>query len=420
MLQSKYFLKTTKEKPKDETSINAELLIRGGFIDKLMAGVYSFLPIGFRVLNNIKNIVRDEMNKLDAQELLMPALHPKEIWEETGRWEEGKEIMFQFEGRSGKKMGLGWTHEEIITDIIRKKISSYKDLPVALYQIQDKFRNEPRAKSGLLRGVEFSMKDLYGFHRDMDDFDEFYARVKESYLSIFKRCGLDSIITEASGGDFTEKYSHEFQVICPSGEDTIIHCTDCDFSQNKEIVEKELNDLCPKCGAKLKIDKAIEVGNIFTLETKYTEQMKAHYTDEKGVKKPIIMGCYGLGPSRVMGAVAEIHHDSSGLIWPWEIAPFKIHLVAIGAEDDVVMKQARELYDRLSKQHPDEILFDDREDKSAGEKLAESDLLGLPLRIIVSPKSLEKNSFEIKHRNKKESELIKIKKFDEELIKYYV
>jgi len=421
MKQTKYFLKTLKEKPKDEPSVNAEFLIRGGFIDKLMSGVYSYLPIGFRVLNNIKRIVREEMNKLGTHELLMPALQPKELWQETGRWDEGKEIMFQFKGRSGKDVGLGWTHEEVITDIVRKRIKSYKDLPIALYQIQDKFRNEPRAKSGLLRGIEFSMKDLYSFHKDNDDFEEFYEKVKTAYLVIFKRCGLDSIITEASGGDFTEKFSHEFQVACPTGEDTIIHCTDCDFAKNKEIVdEKELKDLCPKCGSKLKVENAIEVGNIFPLETKYSHQMKAAYTDENGKQNPVIMGCYGLGPSRVMGSIVEVHHDEKGMIWPWEVAPFKIHLVGIGLDDAVVKKQATAVYNALNKKYADKVLFDDREDKTAGEKLADSDLIGLPVRIVVSPKTLEKQSFEIKKRKDAEAKLIKIKRLEEAIEDYYV
>jgi len=419
MKQTKYFLKTLKQKPKDETSVNAELLIRGGFIDKLMAGVYSYLPMGFKVLNNIKRIVREEMNKIGAQELLMPALHPKELWEETNRWEEGKDVMFQFEGRSGKKLGLGWTHEEVITDIIRTRIKSYKDLPIALYQIQDKFRNEPRAKSGLLRGIEFSMKDLYSFHRDMDDFEEYYERVKAAYLIIFKRCGLDAIISEASGGSFTEKYSHEFQVACASGEDIVIRCPDCDFAQNKEIFD-DSKKICPKCGSTLKSVKTIEVGNIFPLEAKYSEQMKAQFTDENGKQKNIIMGCYGLGPSRVMGSIVEVHHDEKGIVWPWEIAPYKIHLVGLGMDDSVVEKKANSIFNTLIKKYPRQVFFDDRTDKSTGEKLADSDLIGLPIRIVIGPKTLEKNSVEIKSRAKKEGKTVRIKKLEEELQKFYV
>ncbi|MFZ5365597.1 MAG: aminoacyl--tRNA ligase-related protein [Patescibacteria group bacterium] len=419
MRQTKYFLKTLREKPKGEASVNAEYLMRGGFVDKLMSGVYSYLPLGWRALNKIDDIVRQEMNDLGALEMLMPALHPKEIWAETGRWEEGREVMFQFSGRSGKEIGLGWTHEEIITDIIRRRIKSYKDLPVALYQIQDKFRNEPRAKSGILRGIEFSMKDLYSFHSQKEEFEEFYEKVKASYLAIFKKCGLDAIITEASGGDFTDKFSHEFQVVAPSGEDIIIHCTDCDFSQNKEVVEKSI-DVCPKCGSKLKKSNAIEVGNIFPLGTKYTEKMKAVFTDEDGSQKPIIMGSYGIGPSRVMGTIVEVHHDKAGIVWPWEVAPFKIHLVGIGLDDAVVNKKALEIYEVLDKMYPDEVLFDDRVEKSAGEKLADSDLIGLPIRVVIGPKTLEKSSLEIKERNKKESRLVKIKKFEEEMKAFYV
>ena len=269
MLQSKLFGKTLKESPKDEVSINAILLTRGGFIDKLTAGVYTYLPLGLKVLTKIQQIVREEMNAISGQEILMPALHPKEVWQKTGRWiSPGPEVMFQFKGRSDKEYGLGWTHEEIITPLVKKFVNSYKDLPIYLYQIQDKFRNEPRAKSGLLRGIEFSMKDLYSFHTDVTDLDDYYQRALAAYQKVFKRCGLDSMVAEASGGSFS-KYSHEFQVLSENGEDIIYYCKQCGYAQNKEIAESKNGDQCPKCkDGKIREGKAIEVGNIFQLKSR--------------------------------------------------------------------------------------------------------------------------------------------------------
>ena len=326
MRQSELFTKTSKTEPKDETSINARLLTKAGFIQKLGAGIYSFLPLGFLVLKKIENIIREEMNAIGGQELLMPALHPKEIWEETGRWQTA-DYLYKLKDRQDKYFALGATHEEVITDIVRKYISSYKDLPLYLYQIQVKFRDELRAKSGLLRAKEFIMKDLYSFHADEEDRKQYYETIKKAYLKIFKRCGLDAIVAEASGGIFSKEFSHEFQVPTSAGEDIIYFCPTGDFSQNKEIAERKTGDKCPKCGKPIEEAKTIEVGNIFALGTKYSEPMKAHFVDKNGSKKPIIMGCYGIGLGRVMGAAVEVHHDEKGIIWPEEIAPFKAHLV---------------------------------------------------------------------------------------------
>ncbi|OGY46997.1 MAG: hypothetical protein A3J62_00005, partial [Candidatus Buchananbacteria bacterium RIFCSPHIGHO2_02_FULL_38_8] len=394
MLQSKLFGHTQKQPPKDEVSINAKLLSQAGFIDKLTAGVYTYLPLGLRVLNKIKNIVREEMNAIEGQEILMPALHPKEIWQKTTRWTDpGAEVMFQFKGRSDKEYGLGWTHEEVVTPLVKKFISSYKDLPLYLYQIQDKFRNEPRAKSGLLRGIEFSMKDLYSFHRDEKDLEDYYQRALEAYQKVFKRCGLDSIVTEASGGSFS-KYSHEFQVLTKNGEDTIFYCGKCFYAQNKEIAEYKEEDKCPKCGGEFRAGKSIEVGNIFQLKTKYSEPFKLEYVDENSQIKPVIMGCYGIGPSRVMGSVVEVYHDDRGIIWPENVAPFQVHLLQIG-ESSAVVKNTQKVYDKLLKEGF-EVLFDDRK-VSAGEKFADADLLGIPYRIVVSEKT--KDKIEIKKRS---------------------
>jgi len=332
MLQSKYFIKTKKEASSDEVSVNAQFLTRGGFIDKEMAGVYSFLPLGLRVLRKIENIIREEINAIGGQELLMPALQPRELWEETQRWEE-MDVLYRFQDQQKKWLALGPTHEEVLTDIIRKNINSYKDLPLYLFQIQTKFRDELRAKAGLLRGREFLMKDLYSFHESEEDRKNYYQKAIKAYKKIFKRCGLDVLVAEASGGAFSKEFSHEFQVQTPSGEDLVVFCPNGDFSKNKEITDLREGAKCPNCLAHLIDVKTIEVGNIFTLGTKFSEAMGANFLDKNGQKKPIVMGCYGIGISRIMGAVAEVNHDERGIIWPEEIAPFKTHLISITAKD---------------------------------------------------------------------------------------
>ncbi len=399
MLQSKLFGKTQKNPPKGEVSLNAILLTRAGFIDKLTSGVYTYLPLGLRVLNKIKQIVREEMDSIGGQEILMPAIHLKEIWQKTGRWTDpGKDVMFQFEGRSNREYGLGWTHEEVITPLVKKFVNSYKDLPIYLYQIQDKFRNEPRAKSGLLRGIEFSMKDLYSFHCDEKDLEDYYQKALLTYQKVFKRCGLDSIITEASGGSFS-KYSHEFQVLTDYGEDTIYYCKKCNYSQNKEIAETKAGDKCRKCSKGEIIEgKAIEVGNIFKLKNKYSKPFGLEYVDEHGIKKPVMMGCYGIGPSRVLGSIVEIHHDNNGIIWPKNIAPFSVHLIQIGREK-IVAKNAEKVYNKLLENGID-VLFDDRTDLSVGQKFAEADLIGIPVRLVISQKTGDKIEFKKRNENK--------------------
>ncbi|MEK7189917.1 MAG: aminoacyl--tRNA ligase-related protein [Patescibacteria group bacterium] len=407
MLQSQLFGKTLKTVPKDEVSRNAELLIRGGFIDKLMAGAYSYLPLGYRVLNKIKNIIREEMDAIGGQELFMPALQPKALWEETGRWTDpGKAVMFQFKGREDKEYGLSWTHEEVIVDIARKRVSSYKDLPFALYQIQDKFRDEPRAKSGLLRGREFSMKDLYSFHATEDDLLNFYKKAILAYLKVFKRCGLDALVVEASGGSFSKEFSHEFQVLTPFGEDTIFYCPNRDFAQNKEIAKVKTGDKCPVCNEKTLEGKTIEVGNIFKLYTRYSTPMKLQFADADGKKKDVIMGCFGLGPSRVMGAIVEVSSDKNGIIWPASVAPYTIHLLTIGTSAAVI-EAGEKLYNHLLKKG-EEVLFDDRA-VSPGAKFADSDLLGIPTRLIISEKTLAQESVEFKRRGEEQSEIKPLK-----------
>ncbi|MBI5732058.1 MAG: hypothetical protein HY982_01725 [Candidatus Magasanikbacteria bacterium] len=401
MRQSVLFSKTNKLAPKDEVSLNAQLLAKAGFVDKLMAGVYTFLPLGLRVLNKIKNIIREEMNKINGQEILMPALTPKENWEKTGRW-RNFDALFKLVGKEEKEYALGATHEEVVTPLMQKFIFSYKDLPCAVYQIQDKFRNEPRAKSGLLRGREFSMKDLYSLHRDEADLDAYYEKAKETYFNVFRRCGLETHSVEASGGTFS-KLSHEFQVFTEAGEDEIYFCSACGRHQNKELAENG-NSKCPYCGAKREIKKAIEVGNIFKLKTRYADAFNFKFLDEKGKEQPVLMGCYGIGPSRVMGAVVEVSHDDKGIIWPEEIAPFKVHLLKLTGSTNKSLSEADKIYDDLTKAGA-EVLYDDRAEKMPGEKFADADLIGCPYRVIVSEKSLAKGGAEIKKRNSDKTEI---------------
>ncbi len=412
MLQSKLFTKTLKEAPKDEVSVNARFLIRGGFIEKLMSGVYSYLPLGNRVLAKIENIIREEMNNIGGQEVLLPVLHPKDLWLKTGRWQY--EEMFKLKSRGGKDFSLGWTHEEIITPLVQKFVKSYKDLPVFVYQIQNKFRDELRAKSGLLRGVEFMMKDLYSFHRDIRDLDNYYGKVVKAYFRILKRCGLDkkTFLTFASGGVFS-KYSHEFQTLAENGEDEIYLCKKCKLAVNKEIISDE-NHQCPKCKSKdLEVKKSIEVGNIFKLGERFSKAFDFHFKDKDDKERLVQMGCYGIGPSRIMGTIAEVSYDGKGIIWPKEVAPFQVHLIQI-EKNQKVSKEAKKLYKDLEKKGV-EVLYDDRIDKTAGEKFADSDLIGIPLRLVVSERTLAKKSVEIKKRGEKEAKLIKISSLMKEI-----
>jgi len=404
MRQSKLFTRTIKEAPKDEASINAQLLIRAGFVDKLMAGVYSYLPLGLRVLDKIKNIIREEMNAIDGQEVYLPAMQPKELWDKTGRWDKLREVMFQFKGRGDSEIGIAATHEEVIVQILTKYVNSYKDLPLAVYQIQDKFRNEARAKSGLLRGREFSMKDLYSFHLTQEDFESYYNKSKIAYTNVYDRCGLTARITEAPGGDFTDKMTHEFQVFCESGEDTVIYCPECSFSQNEEIATVKAGAKCPMCSGTVKSTKSIEAGNIFPLETTYTDPLGLKVTNDKGEEVPVIMGCYGIGIGRVMGTVVEVLSDEKGMIWPEEIAPFRVHLLSLFTDEEKRV-QADNVYEILKKNNI-EVLYDDRLDARAGQKFSDSDLIGCPIRLVVSDKTVEKNGVEFKFRASDESEII--------------
>jgi prolyl-tRNA synthetase len=387
---SQLFPKTIKADPKDEISVNARYLIRGGYIDKLMAGSYSLLPLGRLVERKIERIIREEMNITGAQEVLMPLLHPKDIWNETGRWDTAKEVMYQFE-KNDKEYALSFTHEEIVMDLLRKHTNSYKDLPVKIYHFSTKFRNELRAKSGILRGREFLMKDLYSAHVCEEDLLHYYWEVKDAYLKIFHRMGLEVKVAEASGGVFTDKHTHEFQVPCETGEDTIYYKDGWEFWKNKEVMtEEELHD------PKVKSITSIEVGNIFPLGTMYAEKMGMLYADKDGSKKPAWFASYGIGPTRVMGTIVEVSHDDKGIIWPSSVAPFQVHLVGLS-------ENSTKVYEALAKAGI-EVLYDDREDVGAGQKFGDADLLGIPVRLVVSNKTGDK--IEWKKRDEEKTELL--------------
>jgi prolyl-tRNA synthetase len=396
MYQSKLFVKTRKEAPKDEVSKNAQLLIKAGFINKEMAGVYSYLPFGLRVLNKINNVIRDEINKIGGQEILLTVLQDKAVWEKTGRWSDDViDVWFKTKLKNDTELGLAFTHEEPLTTLMKNHIRSYKDLPAYPYQIQTKFRNEARAKSGIMRCREFLMKDMYSFSRDIAEHEAFYNKSKIAYKNIFNRLGIGekTYITFASGGSFS-KYSHEFQTISDAGEDLIYVCDKCKVAVNKEIIAEQ--NKCPECGnADLKEEKAIETGNIFSLGTKFSDALDLTYIDEKGEPQKVIMGSYGIGPGRAMGTIVELLSDEKGLVWPLEIAPFKAHIIQVGDKDDV-KKAAENLYEELQKADI-EVLFDDR-DLRPGEKFSDSDLFGIPLRIIVSEKTLMASEYEVKER----------------------
>ncbi len=368
-------------------------------MDQLMAGSWTLLPLGWRVVTKINQIIREEINAVGGQEMLMPLLHPKEIWSETGRWDKADEIMYKLKDSRGKEYVLSFTHEEIVMDLLRKRIKSYMDLPVALYHFSTKFRHEPRAKSGILRGREFMMKDLYSAHTTEEDLMDYYEKVKGAYSKIFKRLGFDFKVVEASGGVFTDRFTHEFQVLNANGEDIIYVCDKCDFAQNKEIFTGKTGEACPNCKkGKIKEEtKTVEVGNIFPLGTWYAERMRMYFTDKDGGKKPAWFGSYGIGPTRVMGTWVEVSHDEKGIIWSKQISPFDVHLIELPGA-----KNTEKVYESLKKTGID-VLWDDR-DVSAGEKLTDSDLIGIPVRLVVSERNGDK--IELKERTSEKSVLL--------------
>ena len=398
MKQSQLFTKTRREAPKDEIAKNAQLLIRAGFIHKEMAGAYSWLPLGLRTLNKIVGVIREEMNAIDGQEVYLTAFQDRKSWEATGRWDDqAVDVWFKTKLKNGSEIGLAFTHEEPLTALMKDHIRSFRDLPSAVYQFQTKFRNEERAKSGILRGREFLMKDLYSFNTDEKTHQAYYERARQAYVRIFDRLGLgaQTYVTFASGGSFS-KYSHEFQTVTEAGEDTIYVHEGKKIAVNREVLTDEvLKDLGVNRSDLIE-KKAVEVGNIFSLGTRFSDVLGLSYKDAEGQSKPVVMGSYGIGPGRVLGTIAEVWSDEKGLIWPESVAPFAVHLVALYDEAGKVAKAADALYAAFS-QKGIEVLYDDR-DVGAGEKFSDSDLIGIPKRYIISEKTLKTDSIEIKDR----------------------
>lgn len=406
MRLSQLFTKTSKTAPADEEARNAQLLIKAGYIHKEMAGVYAYLPLGLKVLENIKRIVREEMNVLGGQEVMMTTLQPRDIWEKTDRWDDAKvDNWFKTKLKNGTELGVGLTHEEPIVDALSPYVGSYKDLPIYVYQMQNKFRNELRAKSGLLRGREFVMKDMYSLSRTQEEHEKLYDQAVDAYYRVYARLGLGDITyrTYADGGIFTDRFSDEFQTLSDIGEDTIYVDEAKKIAINQEIYTDEnlaklgLNkqDLVEK--------KGVEVGNTFHLETKYTDALGVYYTDEAGAQQSIIMGCYGIGISRLMGILAEHFADDNGLVWPEAVAPAQVYLARLG-DDEAVVGQADDLYESLQTKGI-EVLYDDR-DTRPGEKFADADLLGIPYRVVVSAKTQAAGTFECKARTAEQAEQV--------------
>jgi prolyl-tRNA synthetase len=409
MLQSKLFSKTRKDALADEVSKNAQLLIRAGYIYKEMAGVYAYLPLGLRVLEKIKGIVREEMNAAGGQEIIMTALQRKELWEKTDRWsDKNVDVWFKSKLQAGGDLGFAWSHEEPITDMMKNYVSSFRDLPILAYQFQTKFRNELRAKSGIMRGREFLMKDLYSYALDEKTHQKIYDRIIKAYWNVFKRVGIkkDTFMTFASGGAFTQ-FSHEFQTITNGGEDTIYINRKKNIAFNAEIFNDETLKKLGITEAELEKVETAEVGNIFNFGTKKCEQLGLYYKNDKGENIPVWLGSYGIGITRLMGVIAEKFGDEKGLVWPKEIAPFAVHLISIG-QDKKVSATAEKIYQDLQ-DIGIEVLYDDRRDKSVGERFAEADLMGIPQRVVISEKTLAQNSVELKERAKPAVKMIKIK-----------
>lgn len=403
MRQSKLFTKTRREVPADEVSKNAKLLTKAGFVNKEMPGVYSILPLGMLVINKIKKIINDEMIQLGSSELLMSTLQEKEIWKKTNRWDDNKvDVWFKSKLKNDSEVGFGWSHEEPITEMMKYHINSYNDLPIIVHQFQNKLRNEVRAKSGIMRCREFIMKDMYSYSVDENEHMNFYNRTIESYKRIFNKVGLGEItyVTSASGGVFTDKFSHEFQTVCDAGEDIIYINKGKNIALNDEIFNDETISELGLSYSDFEKKKAAEVGNIFTFGTSKCEEMALYFNEKNGNKKPVYLGSYGIGVTRLMGTIVEIFSDEKGIIWPESVAPFKIHLISLG-NDSKVSFACEVLYEKLKKMGI-ETLYDDR-DLRAGEKFADSDLFGIPTRVVISEKTLKENVLEIKKRNEDKS-----------------
>lgn len=410
MRQSQLFTKTRKTIPADESAKNAQLLIQAGYVYKVMAGVYAYTPLGLRVLENIKRIVREEMNAVNGQEIIMSSLQRKETWEGTGRWDdEVVDVWFKSKLKDETEVGFGWSHEEAIMEMMQQFVNSYRDLPISVYQFQTKLRNELRAKSGIMRGREFVMKDMYSLHATQEDMDGYYEKVITAYKRCYDRLGLgdSTFVTFASGGAFT-KFSHEFQTICDAGEDILYVNDDHSVAVNEEVLDAATTELGVDKSV-LKPVKSAEVGNIFKFGTEKSEKMGIYFTDSDGVQKPMYLASYGIGITRVMGVIVEKFADDRGIVWPEAVAPFAVHLVSLAKTPEEVVK-VDELYEALINKGV-EVLYDNRPDVTAGAKFADSDLLGIPLRVVVSPKTIAAQSVETKARVAAEAKIIPLNEF---------
>ncbi len=401
MKQSLLFVPTLKEAPKDADVKSHKLMSRAGIIKQVAAGIYTYLPLGYRVIKKIEEIIRQELDKIGASELLMPALQPKDLWDESGRWDKyGPELM-RLTDRKDRDFCLGPTHEEVITHVVRDYVTSYKKLPLALYQIQTKFRDEMRPRFGLMRGREFIMKDAYTFSETEEDLDRWYQLFTKAYIEIFRRCGLETKIVSSDVGQIGGDEADEFMVMSEVGEDTITYCDKCDYAANQELSLLKAGDKCPVCHGTIHTAKGIEVGNIFKLGTKYSESMNGKFAGRDNKPQPMIMGCYGLGISRTLMATVEQHSSDNGIIWPNEIAPFKVHIIPVNLKDENQFKLAYEVYDNL-KSNGIEVLIDDR-DERAGSKFKDADLIGIPFRVVVGKDAIDlKVEFSNRQKGKKE------------------
>lgn len=407
MLWSKTFIPTLREVPQEAESVAHQLLLRAGLIRPLMSGVYSYLPLGLKVLNNIEKIIRQEMDSCGACEVLLPALQPVELWQKSGRDKQIADVLIRFTDRKGRDIALGPTHEEVITDLVRNRISSYKQMPLVLYQIQSKFRDEIRPRFGLIRACEFIMKDAYSFDKDQEGLDKNYKALFNAYIKIFKRCGLKILTTEADPGLMGGNVSHEFMAPASNGEDVVLFCPKC---KSTKAAKGEEEENCSRCLCVLQKINAIEVGHIFQLGTKYSASLGANFVDEKGRPSPIIMGCYGIGVSRLISAIIEQNNDQDGIIWPNEISPYKAIILALDITEDKIKDAAFNIYSELNKAGIDTLL-DDRDERS-GVKFKDADLLGIPLQVIIGRNLLKDGTIELKLRKsgerivKKESEIL--------------